>query len=312
MPDLPDVFFLPVSEPWQYSALGYVWGRFIPKPGGERKERVAGKLLLKEKIKLSAGMGRKIWQKLQQSGEGREKDFYLWRVYFRTSWDGQLTHFDLLKFFTGEAEEAERFRIRGLIDEFSEEKVLVRLKRQSRPNPGEKASVTPFWLTLQGSCPEEARVGQFWEFRCCRQGMRLEIESASLVAESRPVLRLKKCQTREVAELSGIFKSVIEGKQPEMTVKFSERPALPEQGKKVTLEVRGEGGIVVRAELNRKTLAKHVEKMDSYADWVGALTGKVAKISAEGIVELETAGIQVFEKKAKVVPPEESSEAVGN
>ncbi len=58
---------------------------------------------------------------------------------------------------------------------------------------------------------------------------------------------------------------MINGRQPEMTVKFNERPNVPAQGKKVTLQVTGENGIVVKAELNRKTLAKQVEKMDSFA-----------------------------------------------
>ncbi len=92
---------------------------------------------------------------------------------------------------------------------------------------------------------------------------------------------------------------MIEGRQPELTIKFTERPDLPETGKKVTLEVSGEDGLIIKADLNRKTLKKHVEKMDSYPDWIGALSGKIASISPEGIIELEAAGVNVFEKKAK-------------
>ena len=92
---------------------------------------------------------------------------------------------------------------------------------------------------------------------------------------------------------------MISGRQPEMTVKFNERPSLPAQGKKVTLLLTGENGIVVKAELNRKTLKKQVAKMDSFADWVGALSGKIARISPDGVIELESAGVNVFEKKPK-------------
>ncbi|MGK7935772.1 MAG: hypothetical protein AB4206_08220 [Xenococcaceae cyanobacterium] len=67
--------------------------------------------------------------------------------------------------------------------------------------------------------------------------------------------------------------------------------------KKVTLEIEAENGIKVKAELNRKTLKKQVAKMEEYSNWVGALSGKVKSISIEGTVELESAGIQVFEKK---------------
>ena len=82
-----------------------------------------------------------------------------------------------------------------------------------------------------------------------------------------------------------------------------ERPSLPEQGKKVTLQVIGENGIVVKAELNRKTLKKQVEKMDSFADWVAALSGKIAKVSPDGVIELDRAGVNVFEKKPKATEP---------
>ncbi|MGH2416237.1 MAG: hypothetical protein ACRDEA_21610, partial [Microcystaceae cyanobacterium] len=60
-------------------------------------------------------------------------------------------------------------------------------------------------------------------------------------------------------------------------------------------------GITVRASLNRKTLKKQVEKMDSFADWVAALSGKVARISSDGVIELEAAGVTVFEKKGRAV-----------
>ncbi|WP_013334997.1 hypothetical protein [Gloeothece verrucosa] len=92
---------------------------------------------------------------------------------------------------------------------------------------------------------------------------------------------------------------MINGKTPEVTIKFSERPDVPETGKKVTIQITGDNGIVVRAEVDRKKLQKNVEKMDSYEAWTAALAGKIVKIDADGIIELEGAGINVFEKKAK-------------
>ena len=92
---------------------------------------------------------------------------------------------------------------------------------------------------------------------------------------------------------------MIQGRQPEITIKFNQRPDLPEQGKKVLLEIRSENGMIVKAELNRKTLKKQVAKMDSFADWVGALSGKIVRISPDGKIELESAGVNVFEKKPK-------------
>jgi hypothetical protein len=98
---------------------------------------------------------------------------------------------------------------------------------------------------------------------------------------------------------------MIAGKTPEITIKFTTRPDLPDSGKKVMLQVTGENGVVVKAELNRKTLQKQIEKMDSFPDWVAVLSGKIAQVTSEGIVELESAGINVFEKKQKVAQPEE-------
>jgi hypothetical protein len=65
------------------------------------------------------------------------------------------------------------------------------------------------------------------------------------------------------------------------------------------LEIQGENNITVKAEVNRKTLKKQVEKMDEYEEWVGALSGKIIRVSTDGVIELEGAGCQVFEKKKK-------------
>ncbi len=39
--------------------------------------------------------------------------------------------------------------------------------------------------------------------------------------------------------------------------------------------------------------------MDEYEEWVGALSGKIKSVSTDGVIELEGAGLQVFEKKKK-------------
>lgn len=92
---------------------------------------------------------------------------------------------------------------------------------------------------------------------------------------------------------------MVKGRIPEITIKFSEKIELPSQRPKVSIEVQGENNIKVRALLNYKTLKKQVAKMEEYEEWVGALSGKLTKISPDGIVELDSAGLQVFEKKKK-------------
>ncbi|MGK7950825.1 MAG: hypothetical protein AB4368_19115 [Xenococcaceae cyanobacterium] len=92
---------------------------------------------------------------------------------------------------------------------------------------------------------------------------------------------------------------MIQGRTPEITIKFNSLPELPTEGKKVTLEILSENNLKIKAELNRKTLKKQVAKMEEYSNWVGAMSGKIKSIAEGGIVELESAGIQVFEVKAK-------------
>ena len=102
---------------------------------------------------------------------------------------------------------------------------------------------------------------------------------------------------------------MITGRIPEITIKFSEKPDLPTEGKKVTVEIQGENNVTIKAEVNRKTLKKQVAKMDEFEDWVGALSGKIKSVSADGVIELEAAGVNVFEKKKKEPKPDSESTA---
>ena len=100
---------------------------------------------------------------------------------------------------------------------------------------------------------------------------------------------------------------MINGRTPEITIKFTEKPELPEQGKKVPLQIKSENGVIVKTEVNRKSLKKQVAKMESFADWVGALSGKIVSVSPEGVIEIEGAGVNVFEKKQKEPKPAKES-----
>ncbi len=52
---------------------------------------------------------------------------------------------------------------------------------------------------------------------------------------------------------------MIQGRIPELTIKFTERPQnIPTEGKKVTIEVKGENDIAIKAQVNRKSLKKVV------------------------------------------------------
>ena len=55
---------------------------------------------------------------------------------------------------------------------------------------------------------------------------------------------------------------MIQGKTPEITIKFSSLPDLPTEGKKVTLEILSENNLKIKAELNRKTLKKRTARAE--------------------------------------------------
>ncbi len=55
---------------------------------------------------------------------------------------------------------------------------------------------------------------------------------------------------------------MIQGRIPEVTIKFNSKPELPTEGKKVTLVLQGENNVTVKAEVNRKTLKKRTARAE--------------------------------------------------
>jgi hypothetical protein len=96
----------------------------------------------------------------------------------------------------------------------------------------------------------------------------------------------------------------------EVVVKFS--GSLPEgkpaANKKVEISLTDQNGVVFTALVNVKSWRKAEANTAEYADWTGALSGKLGPRTEEGF-EVIDAGLQIFEKKAKVdVPGETASE----
>ncbi|ACK70895.1 hypothetical protein PCC7424_2478 [Gloeothece citriformis PCC 7424] len=322
--------FKPPQSPTQFSAIGYLFGQFeTVLPADEHQSKLKGSLQLFDGTKLPARVGFTVWQRLSSKGNFNLDNAYLWRVYFRTTKESKLCQIQLIKCVSPLENYSsdnppppqtglDQFQIRGRILDTDEQKVVIRLERNETPPPGQEKQSRwqPFLITVSGSLPG-AEKGQFWELLCIRKGEEVVLKQANLIDETIAVTQTsptsvqtsatnqsknsssKSSKTSTDSTSSPVI--MINGRQPEMTVKFTTRPNLPEQGKTVTLEVSGEGGITVRASLNRKTLKKQVEKMDSFADWIAALSGKVARIGSDGVVELEGAGVTVFEKKTQKV-----------
>lgn len=86
----------------------------------------------------------------------------------------------------------------------------------------------------------------------------------------------------------------------EVTIKFSgELPeAIAVDGKKLKLDITDQNGIIFTAYVNSKSWRKAEASINEYADWAGAIAGKLGQRTDNGFEVIE-AGIQVFEKKSK-------------
>jgi hypothetical protein len=93
----------------------------------------------------------------------------------------------------------------------------------------------------------------------------------------------------------------------EVTIKFSGSlpTATPLQNKKVEIELTDQNGIVFTAQVNAKSWRKAETSASEFADWAGAVSGKLGQRTENGF-EVIDAGIQIFEKK-----PKESKAEVG-
>ena len=314
--------FDPPNHSTQFVALGYLLGKFerLPEEGQSETRSVRGWLRLETGTKLKTVIPRQFWRRFIKDPEFDQDKPYLWRLYPRTTEAGKLVSLQLIKFISVEEQirsgspsvaklGANYFLIRGVVDkqilEYSTVKILVR--RNPDP-PQEKANTflwKPFVLTLQGKLLN-AKTGQFWEILCTREVEKMAIAEAKMIAEAVDI----QPETNNFTTSPSLAKNntvMIKGRKAEITIKFVERPTLPEQGEKVKLQVIGENGIIVKTEVNRKTLKKQVEKMDSLTEWIGALSGKITGIAPDSTIELEEATIYVFEKKSKAAPEDEQS-----
>lgn len=93
----------------------------------------------------------------------------------------------------------------------------------------------------------------------------------------------------------------------EITIKFSGGmpQATPAPNKKVEINITDQNGVNFSVILNAKSWRKAEANSQAFAEWVGAISGKLGQ-SDNGNFIIEGAGIQLFEKKAK--PPKEEKE----
>jgi len=86
----------------------------------------------------------------------------------------------------------------------------------------------------------------------------------------------------------------------EITIKFSGSlpTAKPAPNKKVEVELTDQNGIIFTAIINAKSWRKAETNTSEFADWAGAVSGKLGQRTDNGF-EVVDAGVQIFEKKQK-------------
>ena len=335
--------FLIPETPLLFSAVGCIWGSFHGNSEQEDSRFLKGIIKTSDDREFKAYVKWKDWKRWLRTGKIDPSPKNYWRVYFRTTKTGIINNIELLRVVKlifpleiepkGDTLETPEnlFRIRGKIQGREEKRFSIRIERNEMVKEG-VAKFQHFDLTIQGQLPTEAEIDQFWEVICIKDGKYLKLIKGRLINQE-----LIENWNKELEKQGGIIHQqtskgknkseqlpekgktikptelerktiMINGKQPEITVKFTERPEVPEQGKKVGLQVTGENGIVVKGELNRKTLAKQVQKIDNFEEWIGAFSGSISEITPEGVVILERGSVQIFERKKKVKPEDKESQ----
>jgi hypothetical protein len=85
----------------------------------------------------------------------------------------------------------------------------------------------------------------------------------------------------------------------------------PVAGKKVGVSLTDQNGVVFTALINAKSWRKAEANTTEFADWTGALSGKLGPRTENGF-EVIDAGLQIFEKKAKEPKAEVPAETVSD
>lgn len=98
----------------------------------------------------------------------------------------------------------------------------------------------------------------------------------------------------------------------EVTLKFSGSlpEAKPAENKKVEVSLTDQNGVVFTALINAKSWRKAETNTTEFADWAGAISGKLGQRTENGF-EVVDAGLQIFEKKTKEPKPDVEAEATG-
>ncbi len=168
-----NALFQAAKSPHQYSALGYIMGKFNPDEATEGKGYLTGVLTTEDGTELSVSITKRSWEQINQKASFEPENSYYWRLYYWTTKKGHLDRINLIKALkeppsyldeTGESldELKDLFQVRGRIQRIFDTAFSIRVERNEKPPEGQENSPRwkPFWVTIQGNLPPSATIDQ--------------------------------------------------------------------------------------------------------------------------------------------------------
>jgi hypothetical protein len=248
-------------------------------------------------------------------------------LYPRTNKKLELNFSIIKNVYLGEIEpERKQFTLKGEIVyvNFELEVASIQIKPKS-------SKLKPFSISfIYSETLTRLKCGQFWEIKAVLEKGKLKAQSGKLLIDKAKSNQLVKSETQHPVKLKGKVAEELENKctiknvennkhnfpiakrsgteaKSEVTIKFS--GALPQSqpapNKKVEVQVTDQNGIVFTALINAKSWRKAEANTAEFADWAGAISGKLG--TTEKGFEIIDGGVQIFEKKPKEVKQEVAS-----
>jgi hypothetical protein len=240
-------------------------------------------------------------------------------LYPRTNQKLEL-NFSIKNVYLGEIKpERKKFTLKGEIVDVNFELLIASI--QIKPK---SSKLKPFSISfIYNESLTGLKHGQFWEIKAVLESGVLQAQSGKLLIDKAKSNQLEKSQTQYPVTLKGNVATESENKctiknvennkhnfqitkksnimevKSEITIKFSGvlPQSQPAPNKKVEVQVTDQNGIVFTALLNAKSWRKAEATTAEFADWAGAISGKLGK--TEKGFEIIDGGISIFEKKVK-------------
>ena len=287
----------PPDTPTQYRAVGFLHAQYLPSA----ENFLRGTLVTDDGL-FPAALNHALANWLKKNPEQLSTS-YIWLVYPRKLKESPGLTFSVKSIVEIEQSVANYFSIRGQLWIWNEEngKLVMRIRRNEDPPPRLKHTPLwkPFYLEIQGRLPVEKKRGQFWEFKCFRDGESLLLEDGRMVKDA---LEMKEIEDNP-PDLVQFEEILMTEARAEITLKFNTIPEVRELPKgRVEFYLKAQSGVVFTVNIKGKSWRKASENMQQFSNWVAAVGGKLGNPTPSGF-EVADAGLQVFEKKAKQPKP---------